>query len=115
MKIYAHRGIFGLYPENSKSAIREAFNKGFNVEIDIRFTKDKKIVVIHDRNLARLCGVNVNVENLCSTKIAKIPFLLKPDEFMQLFDELASYVLDNNIKEAGFAMLEMDTLLITSS
>lgn len=103
MKIYAHRGMSGSQPENSKSAVMEALNKGFDVEIDIRFTKDRKIVAIHDSSLARLCGIDVDVKDLQSTEITRIPFLSKPDESIPLFDDLTLCLLGNNIK-GGFAI-----------
>ena len=55
----AHRGLHGLYediPENSLPAFSYAVEKGYPVEIDIRLTADKKIVVFHDASLKRMCG-----------------------------------------------------------
>ena len=42
--IAAHRGAHNNVPENSLAAIKEAINLGIDiVELDIRFTKDRKI------------------------------------------------------------------------
>lgn len=60
----AHRGLHDERfdaPENTMAAFRRAISCGFGIELDVRLTKDKKAVVIHDDNLLRLCGVNVSV------------------------------------------------------
>jgi len=51
MKIISHRGNnLSKYKGNSKEAILEALNTSYidGVEFDVRITKDKKIVLIHD-------------------------------------------------------------------
>lgn len=53
-KIYAHRGSSGTHPENTLAAFEEAIRSGADgIELDIQFTKDKEIVVIHDYTLDR--------------------------------------------------------------
>ena len=62
---YAHRGLWNeKYPENSLSAFELAARAGYGIELDIRLTKDKKIVVFHDNDLARMCGVKRLVSDL---------------------------------------------------
>lgn len=52
--IYGHRGASGDRPENTLSAFEEAvYQKADGVELDIQYTKDKQIVVVHDENLGR--------------------------------------------------------------
>ncbi|MCW3130665.1 MAG: glycerophosphodiester phosphodiesterase family protein [Methanophagales archaeon] len=54
MKIIAHRGARAEEPENTLRAVRKAFECGVDaVEIDVRFSKDREIVVIHDDTLER--------------------------------------------------------------
>ena len=51
----AHRAAWRNYPENSESAIREAFEDGNEaIEIDVRFTSDNQCIVLHDTGLNRL-------------------------------------------------------------
>ena len=58
-KMYAHRGLHGNgVPENSLTAFRLARENGYGVELDVQMTKDKKLVVFHDGNLKRMCGVD---------------------------------------------------------
>ena len=50
----AHRGGAGLAPENTLAAFRRALAVGADaIELDVRLTRDRHVVVIHDRNLER--------------------------------------------------------------
>ena len=53
MNIYAHRGLFDnkKIVENTISAFKKALLDNFNIELDIRVTKDNKIIVFHDENI----------------------------------------------------------------
>ena len=62
-KYIAHRGLHGEYPENSLGAFSYAVEKNFAIELDVRLTKDCKMVVFHDKDLMRVCGVDVNVSD----------------------------------------------------
>ncbi len=54
MKIIAHRGARASEPENTVRAMNKAFECGADaVEVDLRFTCDHKLVVIHDDTLER--------------------------------------------------------------
>ncbi|MEE3624490.1 glycerophosphodiester phosphodiesterase family protein [Nitrospirillum sp. BR 11752] len=51
----AHRGSWEVYPENSAYALQDAWNSGFEtVEIDVRFTSDKQVVLSHDYKIDRV-------------------------------------------------------------
>ncbi len=59
----AHRGLYNKdVPENSLEAFRRALLKGYAIELDVRMTKDEKIVVFHDSNTKRMTGIDKNVE-----------------------------------------------------
>lgn len=54
MKVYAHRGYSGKYPENTMLAFRKAIEVGADgVEMDVQLSKDGEVVVIHDETLDR--------------------------------------------------------------
>jgi len=54
VKVFAHRGFSGKYPENTRLAFDQAHELGVDgFELDIQLTRDKKIVVFHDRTLER--------------------------------------------------------------
>ncbi|HPE95084.1 MAG TPA: glycerophosphodiester phosphodiesterase family protein, partial [Bacillota bacterium] len=55
--MYAHRGLHGGdVPENSLEAFRLAVENGYGIELDIRLTKDGRVIVFHDDSLERVCG-----------------------------------------------------------
>ncbi|MDX2414631.1 MAG: glycerophosphodiester phosphodiesterase family protein [Bacteroidales bacterium] len=55
--IIAHRGESFDAPENTLASINLAWERGIkSVEVDIHLTKDKEIVVIHDKNTRRVAG-----------------------------------------------------------
>jgi glycerophosphoryl diester phosphodiesterase len=50
--IAAHRGAHNNVPENSLAAIDEGIRLGIDiVELDIRFTKDRKLVLMHNKTI----------------------------------------------------------------
>jgi len=52
--IIAHRGDVTNAPENTIPAFKNAFDLGADgIELDVRLTKDDKLVVFHDRKLGR--------------------------------------------------------------
>lgn len=57
VEIIAHRGASRDAPENTVAAFKEAWRQGSDgAELDIHFTKDGKIVVIHDATAKRTTG-----------------------------------------------------------
>lgn len=54
MKVYAHRGYSGRYPENTMLAFQKAAETGCDgIELDVQLTKDGTVVVIHDETIDR--------------------------------------------------------------
>ena len=54
MKVMAHRGYSGKYPENTMLAFEEAAKTGADgIELDVQLTKDGQVVVIHDERIDR--------------------------------------------------------------
>ena len=57
--IMAHRGYSAKAPENTIPAFDAAYQAGVKaVELDVQMLKDGTIIVMHDDNFARTCGVN---------------------------------------------------------
>lgn len=70
---YAHRGLWNeKFPENSMSAFENAARHGYGIELDIRLSKDNKIVVFHDDNLKRMCGVDRKVSDLTLAELKEL-------------------------------------------
>ncbi|MDC0028154.1 glycerophosphodiester phosphodiesterase family protein [Gammaproteobacteria bacterium] len=64
VKIIGHRGASDDAPENTISSIKEAFMQGADgVEVDVRLTKDERVVCIHDKNTIRTTGLSLEVKN----------------------------------------------------
>jgi glycerophosphoryl diester phosphodiesterase len=54
MKVYAHRGLSGLYPENTMLAFQRAAEAKFDaIELDVQLTRDGQVVIIHDEVIDR--------------------------------------------------------------
>ncbi len=73
IKITAHRGASSDYPENTMAAFNGAIALGANyIELDVQQTKDKQIVVCHDKNLNRVAKVKKNIIDMTYDEIKKI-------------------------------------------
>lgn len=71
----AHRGLHDLkcgIPENSLSAFRKAVSDGFAIENDIHLTKDGEVVVFHDDDLRRMCGVCGRPEDMTLAELKEL-------------------------------------------
>lgn len=61
---YAHRGLYdnqSAAPENSMPAFEAAARVGYGIELDVQLSHDGQVVVFHDDNLMRVCGVDARV------------------------------------------------------
>lgn len=84
--LFAHRGLHGRdVPENSLAAFKKARQRTLGVELDVRFTLDKKLVVFHDDNLKRICGENRKVNALTWEELNHYP-LSGTSETIPLFN-----------------------------
>lgn len=91
---YAHRGLHDKdagVPENSLAAFRDAVKAGYGIEWDLQLTKDKKVVVHHDRSLKRLCGADVSIGDLTYSELQSYR-LCGTGERIPLFTEALSVV-----------------------
>ena len=62
VRIIGHRGASDDAPENTISSIKEAFRQGADgVEVDVRITKDGKVICIHDKNTLRTTGLSLDI------------------------------------------------------
>ena len=70
---YAHRGLWNSkIPENSMSAFEFAARQGVGIELDIQPTRDGRIVVFHDDDLFRMCGVRAKVRDLTLSELRRL-------------------------------------------
>lgn len=61
----AHRGLYDEnFPENTAPAFEEAIRLGYGIEMDVQMTTDNVLVVYHDNNLKRVCGIDKDIRDL---------------------------------------------------
>lgn len=73
---FAHRGLFdSQIPENSLPAFALAVEAGYGIELDVQLTADGQVVVFHDDDLARMCGVPLRVRDCSWETLKTLPLL----------------------------------------
>jgi glycerophosphoryl diester phosphodiesterase len=71
--VVAHRGFSGAAPENTLAAFGKAIEIGSDmIELDVHFSKDGKIVVIHDETLERTTNGRGKVADHTLTDLKKL-------------------------------------------
>ncbi len=110
----AHRGLHDAesgIPENSLLAFERAVMAGFAIENDIHLTKDGEVVVFHDDELQRLCGVHGRPEEMTLAELKelslgdtdeKIPTLR---ECLDVIDGKVPLLIEFKIKSGSSAPL----------
>ena len=64
MKVFAHRGFSGKYPENTMLAFKKAEEVGcYGIELDVQLTKDDEIVIMHDETIDRTTSGTGNIRD----------------------------------------------------
>jgi len=87
--VIAHRGgvVNESLPENSLAGLEEAVRRGYtHVEVDVRCTKDGKLVCFHNDNMKEKTGVDKNVSEVTLDKLRKL-YLIKTQEAIPTFEE----------------------------
>jgi glycerophosphoryl diester phosphodiesterase len=71
--VIAHRGFSGEAPENTLAAFRKAIEVGSDMlELDVQFSKDKEVVVIHDEILERATNGQGQVADFTLKELKKL-------------------------------------------
>src|SRR3989338_187022 len=95
--IVGHRGAIGLAPENTLKAFK--IGCGSNVEVvecDIKMSKDKKLIVIHDNTLDRTTNGEGWVRDFTLEELKKLD--AGDGETIPTLDEVINLVMDYNKK-----------------
>ena len=72
-KNFAHRGFSGRYPENTMLAFKKAVEAGAEgIELDVHFTKDKELVIIHDETVDRTTDGTGRVVDFTYDELSKL-------------------------------------------
>lgn len=120
MNIYAHRGLYDnkKIVENTISAFKKAIDDNYNIELDIRITKDKKIVVFHDENIKRLTNINKDIKDITYEELKSIKLINTTDKIPLLEDVLrlvkgkVSILIEIKDYLSKDNLLELDKLLV---
>lgn len=140
MKIIAHRGLSGFYPENTMLAFKKCLGLDiYGVELDVQKTRDNYLVVIHDEKVDRtfdstgyvkdmtlkeLQSLNSKFENYENNKECKVPTLkevltlFKPTNFIINIELKNNKIKYKNIEEDVISLvkeLQMEKRVIISS
>lgn len=113
MRIFAHRGFSGNYPENTMLAFRKAYEIGCDgIELDVQLTKDSVMVIMHDETIDRTSSGKGNLRDYtyeqlcgfdCSAKFAgkygfqKIPTLQEYLEWVKNTGLVTNIELKNSV------------------
>jgi glycerophosphoryl diester phosphodiesterase len=73
LKVIAHRGASHLAPENTLASVQLAWRLGADaVEVDVRLTRDGRIVAIHDETTDRTAGTRLEVATTHSSQLRRL-------------------------------------------
>src|SRR5687767_6359652 len=74
--IAGHRGAMGMAPENTMPGFHKAVELGVRlVELDVRLTRDGKVVCFHDDRLDRVAAERGRVADWDWAALSKVPVM----------------------------------------
>jgi len=92
--LIVHKGLHDErenVPENTLPAFAHAVLKGYVIELDVSMTKDKRLVVFHDKKLKRMLGIDRYLKDVEYDEFASIK-LLNSNEIVPLLSEVLALV-----------------------
>ncbi len=93
-RMIAHRGLHDnniKVPENSILAFENAISNEYDIELDVRITKDRKVVVFHDKNLKRMTTIDKDVHEVTYDELLKLN-LKNTNEKIPLFKDVLNLI-----------------------
>ncbi len=93
-RAFAHRGLYDedqTVPENSLPAFEKACSAGYGIELDVQLSEDGKVVVFHDDDLKRACGIDRPVSGCTYFELHGMR-LFGTDERIPLFADVLELV-----------------------
>ena len=111
---YAHRGLHAIHagiPENSLRAFRLAANNGYGAELDVRMSRDGRLVIMHDESLKRTTGANANISGVTAQVLGqlnlegtreKVPYL---EDVLPLFDGKTPLLIEIKTENGNYEEL----------
>ena len=115
MKYFAHRGIINNELENSNQAVINTLTSGDydGIEVDLRLTYDKKVVLIHDKHTRRISKEKLIISDTEYNMLEKLKLydnsnLLTLLHFIQIYKKYDTY----NKKKIIFDIKDNDLTVI---
>lgn len=105
MKIIAHRGASYFEPENTLRAYKRAIEMGADfIEVDVRMSKDKELIIMHDADISRTTNGKGYVKDLTLEELKRFDAGL--GEHIPTLEEVIKFVNNRvgivvEIKEPG--------------
>lgn len=107
MRLIAHRGFAGQYPENTLVAIERAIADADMIELDVRRCDSGELVVIHDEHVDRVSDGTGRVADLSAAELGALDVLETGTGVPTLSEAAAAIPGDTGInvelKERGLA------------
>ena len=95
IRLFSHRGGRLEFDENTMSAFKASYDAGYRgFEIDVRLTKDGKVVIFHDNSLLRCTGKEGSVEALTMKEVRQIR--TKAGNPLCTLDEFLDFIKDSH-------------------
>lgn len=111
--IVGHRGAAGLAPENTIASVLKAIEVGCDlVEIDIQVTIDGIAIALHDEDLRRVAGVDINARKVRYRDLSGVKI---SGERIATLEEILSKVIDRigvliEVKTPGDEIIALDII-----
>ncbi|MEK5097077.1 MULTISPECIES: glycerophosphodiester phosphodiesterase family protein [Bacillus] len=108
----AHRGASALEPEHTLLSYERAVkDKADYIEIDLRQTKDGKLVAMHDKDVARTTNGKGKVQDLKLSQLKKLNAgkgqkILTIEEIIKTFGKSTNYYIETREGENGHLVME---------
>ena len=101
-KLIGHRGVKDLCPENTLESILKAFDLGLSfVEIDVKISKDRVPILLHDDTLDRTTNgsglaIDYDYENIKKLDAGKFFYKENTNIFIPKLEDILSFCANNN-------------------
>jgi len=99
-KLIGHRGVKDLCPENTLESILKAFDLGLSfVEIDVKISKDRVPILLHDDTLDRTTNgsglaIDYNYENIKKLDAGKFFYKENTNIFIPKLEDILSLCIN---------------------
>ena len=75
VQVVGHRGVPSLFPENTLDSFRRALELGVDaIELDVRLTRDRRLVIVHDETVDRCSNGSGPVREFTFDEIRALDF-----------------------------------------